>query len=113
MLDLVRCVVGSGPVCRWIRSVTLGRYSPGVLQFAGLKLAMGRLYRELSVFEDAFIVGAFHDELLVECNEGDAETIEKLTVKVMLEAMDELLNAEPPKVRLAAESSVSTAWEKG
>ena len=46
-----------------------------------LKLAMGRLYRELSVFEDAFIVGAFHDELLVECNEGDAETIEKLTAK--------------------------------
>jgi DNA polymerase I len=79
----------------------------------GLKLAMGRLYRELSVFEDAFIVGAFHDELLIECNEGDAETIEKLTVKVMLEAMDELLNAELPKVRLAAESSVSTAWEKG
>jgi DNA polymerase I len=78
----------------------------------GLKLAMGRLYWKLKGFEDAFIVGAFHDELLVECNEGDAEGVRAATEEAMLETMEELLNADSPRVRIKVDTSISNVWAK-
>jgi DNA polymerase I-like protein with 3'-5' exonuclease and polymerase domains len=78
----------------------------------GLKLAMAKLYSQLNGFENAFIVGAFHDELLVECDEGDAKEVRRATEDAMLEAMNELLNIEEPKVRIQVDAGISDTWAK-
>jgi DNA polymerase I-like protein with 3'-5' exonuclease and polymerase domains len=58
-------------------------------------------------------MGAFHDELLVECDEGDAGEVEKIVKIAMLEAMVELLNVDEPKVRIEVSGGVSPVWTKG
>jgi len=78
----------------------------------GLKLAMAKLYSQLNGFENAFIVGAFHDELLVECDEGDAKEVRRATEDAMLEAMNELLNIAEPKVRIQVDGGISDTWAK-
>jgi DNA polymerase I len=79
----------------------------------GLKLAMSKAYAGLKKFGgSAFIAGAFHDELLVECDEGDAGDVQDVVEAAMLEAMEELLNAEPPKVRIKVSGGVSPVWTK-
>jgi DNA polymerase I-like protein with 3'-5' exonuclease and polymerase domains len=79
----------------------------------GLKIAMGRLYKGLKKFGgSAFIAGAFHDEILVECDEADAEDVQTITRSAMLETMDELLNASDPRVRIKMSGGVSPVWTK-
>jgi DNA polymerase I-like protein with 3'-5' exonuclease and polymerase domains len=79
----------------------------------GLKLAMAKVYDGLKKFgASAFIVGAFHDELLVECDEDDAGDVQDVVEAAMLEAMEELLNADPPKVRIKVSGGVSPVWTK-
>jgi len=57
-------------------------------------------------------VGVFHDELLVECDEGDAAEIEELVKGAMLEAMDALLNADEPCIRLKVSGGITKVWTK-
>jgi DNA polymerase I-like protein with 3'-5' exonuclease and polymerase domains len=79
----------------------------------GLKAAMALVYERLKKFDrTAFIVGVFHDELLVECDEGDAAEIEELVKGAMLEAMDALLNADEPRIRLKVSGGITKVWTK-
>jgi DNA polymerase-1 len=78
-----------------------------------LKLAMAKLYRQLGDgFENAFIVGVFHDEILVECDEADAEDVRYVSENAMIEAADELLNNEEPRVPVKVDGGTSRVWTK-
>jgi DNA polymerase-1 len=81
----------------------------------GLKMAMARVYHALRnrFGESAYIVGTFHDELLIECDEADAQAVLETAREAMIGAMDELLNTEEPKVRIEVDAVVSGAWTKG
>jgi len=80
----------------------------------GMKLAMARVYERLRKFNGtAFIIAALHDEILVECDEADAPEIEKIVKSAMIEAMNELVNAEEPHVKLKVSGGVSKVWTKG
>jgi P4 family phage/plasmid primase-like protien len=76
----------------------------------GLKAAMGRVFEGLRDVEGAFIVGAFHDELLIECNEHHGEEVKAIVEKVMIEAMDAILNSTTPHVAITVDGAVVPAW---
>jgi DNA polymerase I-like protein with 3'-5' exonuclease and polymerase domains len=78
-----------------------------------LKRAMTLAYGRLKGFDDAFIVASIHDELLVECAEGDAEVVSDIVTGAMLEAADEILNAEEPKVKIEVDVTTGSRWTKG
>jgi DNA polymerase I-like protein with 3'-5' exonuclease and polymerase domains len=79
----------------------------------GMKLAMARVYERLRKFNGtAFIIAALHDEILVECNEDDASEIEEMVKNAMIEAMNELVNAEKPHVKLKVSGGASKVWTK-
>jgi DNA polymerase I-like protein with 3'-5' exonuclease and polymerase domains len=80
-----------------------------------LKLALAKVYEGLkSLGETAFVVAAVHDEILVECDEDDADEVAAIVEKAMVEAMDVVVNNEPPKVRIKVDVSIgSKRWAKG
>jgi len=78
-----------------------------------LKRAMTLVYHRLKDFDDAYIVASIHDELLVECSEGDAEAVAGILEGAMLEAADEIVNADEPRVKIEVEATVSKKWVKG
>ncbi|MBD0327796.1 MAG: hypothetical protein ICV68_15280, partial [Pyrinomonadaceae bacterium] len=78
-----------------------------------LKRAMTLVYERLKDFDDAFIIATIHDELLVECNESDAEAVADVVEGAMLEAANEILNAEDPKIKIEVNVTVSQQWTKG
>jgi DNA polymerase I-like protein with 3'-5' exonuclease and polymerase domains len=75
-----------------------------------LKRAMTLVYGRLRAFHDAFIVASIHDELLVECAEGEAEAVAGAVKASMLEAADEILNADEPKVKIEVDVEVKDSW---
>ena len=75
-----------------------------------LKRAMTLVYGRLRAFHDAFIVASIHDELLVECAEGEAEGVAGVVEASMLEAADEILNADEPKVKIEVDVEVKDSW---
>jgi len=78
-----------------------------------LKRAMALAYGRLKAFDDAFVVASIHDELLVECNEGDAEAVAGVVEASMLEAADEILNADEPRVKIEVDVVFNKRWVKG
>jgi DNA polymerase I len=78
----------------------------------GLKAAMGKVHEALGSVRDAFIVGAFHDELLIECNEAEGEEVKAIVEKAMIEAMDAIVNSTTPHVAITVEGAVVSAWMK-
>jgi DNA polymerase I-like protein with 3'-5' exonuclease and polymerase domains len=68
------------------------------------KLSLVRLYTELP--EAAHIVGAVHDEIIVECPETIAEDISQLMLKVMREEGSRVLAPVP----VDAEAVISETW---
>jgi DNA polymerase-1 len=78
-----------------------------------LKRAMTLVYGHLGVFSDAYIVASIHDELLVECYEEDAEAVAEIVKGSMLEAAEEIINSDEPKVKIEVEVSVGKRWAKG
>jgi len=78
-----------------------------------IKRAMTLAYARLGAFDDAFIIASIHDELLVECNEGDGEAVAGGVAEAMLEAADEILNAEEPKVKIEVDVTIARRWTKG
>jgi P4 family phage/plasmid primase-like protien len=78
----------------------------------GLKGAMGKVHEALGSVQDAFIVGAFHDELLIECNEQHGEEVKAIVEKAMIEAMDAIVNSTIPHVAITVEGAVVPAWTK-
>jgi DNA polymerase I-like protein with 3'-5' exonuclease and polymerase domains len=75
-----------------------------------LKRAMTLVYGRLRAFHDAFIVASIHDELLVECAEGEAEAVAGVVEASMLEAADEIINADEPKVKIEVDVEVKDSW---
>jgi DNA polymerase-1 len=79
----------------------------------GLKMAMARVHDGLRKFNgSAFIIAVVHDELLVECNEADAKEVEEIVKSAMIEAMDEIVNANDPKVPIEVEGVGKREWVK-
>jgi DNA polymerase I-like protein with 3'-5' exonuclease and polymerase domains len=80
-----------------------------------LKLAMAIVYKRLNeaAYNNAFIVATIHDELLIECDEGDVASIAGVVENAMLEAANEILNAEEPKVKIKVDVSTGKRWKKG
>jgi DNA polymerase I len=78
-----------------------------------LKRAMTLVYGRLKAFNDAFVIASIHDELLVECAEEDAEAVAGVVEAAMLEAADEILNAEEPKGKIEVDVAVGRRWVKG
>jgi DNA polymerase I-like protein with 3'-5' exonuclease and polymerase domains len=79
----------------------------------GLKLAMAEVHRRLQRFGGtAFIVASIHDELLIECEEADAQEVLGLVEEAMVSTMHELVNATEPHVPIVVEGTVTTVWTK-
>jgi len=74
---------------------------------------MTLVYGRLRGLRDAFIIASIHDELLVECYEEDAEVVKSILEGAMLEAADEILNAEEPKVKIEVDVGEGRQWTKG
>src|SRR5215208_8200657 len=78
-----------------------------------LKSSIDNSHQAFKAFDDAFVVASIHDELLVECNEGDAEAVAGVVEASMLEAADEILNADEPRVKIEVDVSFNKRWVKG
>ena len=80
----------------------------------GLKLGMAYTHERLREFGgSAFIVSTIHDELLLECDEGDAQKVYTTVEKAMLEAMNEIVNAEGEPVPITTDGITTKVWTKG
>ena len=53
---------------------------------------------------------AVHDEIVVECDEGEAERVEAWLKNAMVDGMDAVVNETEPHVPIEVEASVSQAW---
>ncbi len=53
---------------------------------------------------------AVHDELVVECDEGEAEKAEGWLKWAMVDGMGAVVNAEEPRVPIEVEVTVSKTW---
>jgi DNA polymerase I-like protein with 3'-5' exonuclease and polymerase domains len=79
----------------------------------GLKWALGSVYRRLAPWhETAFIVGAFHDEILVECDEGDAERLAEIITETMVSSMVAMLDDGGRQVPVKVDVAIGPVWTK-
>jgi DNA polymerase-1 len=79
----------------------------------GLKKSMAAVHRRLKRFKGtAFTIISLHDELVIECDEEDADEVLRLVKEAMTEAMDELLNAEGRRVPVKVTGTVTNVWSK-
>ena len=76
----------------------------------GMKIALALLWERRDECPGTVPVLAVHDEIVVECDEGDAEMIEDWLKKAMVDGIDGVVNATDPKVPIKVETSVSQAW---
>ncbi len=79
----------------------------------GLKLALALLYERRHECPGAVPVAVVHDEIVVECDEGDAEKVKAWLEKAMLDGMDEVINAPGaggPAVPLGVEVTSGRTW---
>jgi DNA polymerase-1 len=103
-----------------------GRRRTGVLRFTerlnspvqgtgadGLKLALALLYERRYECSGAVPVLAVHDEIVVECDEKDAQSVEAWLKKAMIDGMNEVVNglkAEGPLVPIEVEVESGKSW---
>ena len=76
----------------------------------GMKMALALLWERRDECPGAVPILAVHDEIVVECDEGDAEKAEAWLKKAMVDGMDAVVNVTDPKVPIEVETSVSQAW---
>ena len=76
----------------------------------GMKMALALLWERRDECPGAVPILAVHDEIVVECDEGDAEIVEAWLSKAMVDGMDAVVNATDPPVPIEVETSVSQAW---
>jgi len=76
----------------------------------GLKLALALLFERRDECPGATPILAVHDEIVVECDEGEAEKVEACLKKAMRDGMDAVINASEPHVPIEVETSVSQTW---
>jgi DNA polymerase-1 len=72
------------------------------------KLALYGVWKELPALDtSARIVGAIHDEILIECEQGKGEAILAMAREQMREAGEDIFG---PEVPLEADGSVGSSW---
>ena len=72
------------------------------------KLALYGVWKELPALDaSARIVGAIHDEILIECAQGKGEAILAMAREKMREAGEDIFG---PEVPLEADGSVGASW---
>ena len=79
----------------------------------GLKLALAYLWERRHECPGAVPILAVHDEIVVECDEGDAKKVEAWLEKAMVDGMDAVLNgpdAEGPHVPVEVEVMSGSSW---
>jgi DNA polymerase I len=72
------------------------------------KLALALVWKKTRLIPDAYIVNAVHDEIVVECNEGDTEEVARVVQQEMLQAGRTLLKEVPMEVDI----EISKIWSK-
>jgi DNA polymerase-1 len=79
----------------------------------GLKLALALLWERRAECPGAVPVATVHDEIVVECDEDEAEKVEASLERVMIDGMDEVLNGPGvggPRVPVAVETQIGKTW---
>lgn len=76
----------------------------------GMKLALAFLWERREECPGAIPILAVHDELVVECDEEDAEKAKAWLVKAMKDGMDAVVNVSEPRVPIEVEASVAQTW---
>jgi DNA polymerase-1 len=81
----------------------------------GLKLALALLYERRHECPGAVPILAVHDEIVVECDEGDAEKVEACLKKAMEDGMDEVVNSgldteHPDLVPIEVDVEILKSW---
>jgi DNA polymerase I len=79
----------------------------------GLKLALAYLWERRDECPEAVPVLAVHDEIVVECDERDAEKVEVWLKKAMVDGMEEVVNglkADGPLVPIEVEVESGRTW---
>ena len=79
----------------------------------GLKLALALVYERRNECPSAVPIIALHDEIVVECDEGDVETVAAWLENVMKEGVDEVVNGceiEGPRVPIEVEIKSGKTW---
>jgi DNA polymerase I len=79
----------------------------------GLKWSIGLVYQRLEpLHNSAFIIGAFHDEILVECDEGDAERVARIVKGAMVSSMERMLMDKGRNVPIKVDVTIGPVWAK-
>ncbi len=79
----------------------------------GLKLALALLHERREECPGALPILAVHDEIVVECDEEEAEKVEAWLTKAMVEGMDEVLNGSESGgtyVPVGFEAQIGESW---
>jgi DNA polymerase I-like protein with 3'-5' exonuclease and polymerase domains len=79
----------------------------------GLKLALALLYERRHECPGAVPIIALHDEIVVECDEGDVEKVKVWLEMTMKDGMDEVVNGceiEGPRVPIEVEIKSGKTW---
>ena len=79
----------------------------------GLKLALALLWERRDECPGAVPILAVHDEIVVECDQDQAEEIEAGLKKAMIDGMDEVVNrlkADGPSVPIEVEAESGRTW---
>ncbi len=75
-----------------------------------LQTALALLWERRDECPGAVPVLAVHDEIVVECDEGEAEKVEAWLKNAMVDGMDTVVNATEPNVPIEVETSVAQTW---
>ena len=73
-------------------------------------MALALLWERREECPGAEPILAVHDEIVVECNEEDAEKAKAWLVKAMVDGMDTVVNVSEPRVPIEVEASVAKTW---
>jgi DNA polymerase-1 len=79
----------------------------------GLKLALAFLWERRAECPGAVPVACVHDEIVVECDEDEAEKVKAWLEKAMIDGMEEVLNGPEvggPRVPVEVETQVDKSW---
>ena len=81
----------------------------------GLKLALALLWERRDECPGGVLVLACHDEIVVECDEGDAKKVEAWLKKAMIDGMDEVVNSgldteHPDLVPIEVDVEILKSW---
>ena len=72
----------------------------------GVKLALAELYEDSRKFPNARVVNSIHDEILIECPEGEAEAVVAWAAQHMHRAMSRILQGVP----IVVDHKIGKTW---